>query len=330
MAGQLIWSLLGSLLLSSAVPASQVAVETQVDPRARGDADARADDWPVFRRDGLRSSSGVGLVPALRSTWHRSTLEKDLDDKNPVKTMHKPTTELIEKTLEKLAQRQQPVFPAMVPIAVGGKIIYRSYCSVVAVDAAVGSLEWKSMTVAGLDALLCDAYKKNDLRSWLTRYGDQSQENILFESSMIGTLSADHNRVYAIDDLALPAHPSGFGFGEPAIWEAMLSAVNRSRLVAINLETGKIDWERGQPVFDRSELAYSYFLGPPLPVAGMLYVMTEKKGDLQLACLNPEDGKHLWVMKLDKAGERASEGCSPQAACRSTRIRNRRTCLPDP
>jgi outer membrane protein assembly factor BamB len=220
--------------------------------------------------------------------------------------MHKPTTELIEKTLEKLAQRQQPVFPAMVPITVGCKVIYRNYCSVVAVDAAAGSIEWKSMTVAGLDALLCDANKKDDLRSWLTRYGDQSQENILFESSMIGTLSADHDRVYAIDDLALPAHPSGFvnqlfGFGEPA--QAMLSTVNRSRLVAINLETGKIDWERGQPVFDRSELADSYFLGPPLPVAGMLYVMTEKKGDLQLACLNPEDGKPLWVMKLDKAGE---------------------------
>ena len=83
------------------------------------------------------------------------------------------------------------------------------------------------------------------------------------------------------DDLGLPPHPNSIGgqaFGWPGqgvqVSGAMMELVNRNRLVALNLETGKIDWERGDPdkgpddTHDKSELAGSYFLGPPLPLAG--------------------------------------------------------------
>src|SRR5205823_2009109 len=77
-----------------------------------------------------------------------------------------------------------------------------------------------------------------------------------------------------------------------------------SRLVAINLEAGKIDWERGDPQHDSSELANSYFLGPPLPLAGKLYVLTEKAAELRLVCLEPGEGKPLWTQTLATAKDK--------------------------
>ena len=36
-----------------------------------------------------------------------------------------------------------------------------------------------------------------------------------------------------------------------------------------------------------TDLADTYFLGRPLPIAGRLYVLTEKQQELQLVCIDP-------------------------------------------
>lgn len=101
-------------------------------------------------------------------------------------------------------------------------------------------------------------------------------------------------------------------------------AAGHSRLKAVNLETGKLVWtlgERtehgrttftgpggpvaidaatGRPVEPKKEtpkpqgpetteslLADCFFLGAPLPLAGKLYLVIEKDGDLRLVCLDP-------------------------------------------
>ena len=104
-------------------------------------------------------------------------------------------------------------------------------------------------------------------------------------------------------------------------------AANYSRLKAVNMETGKLMWkvgdrtQTGNPAFSgpggfggpvaidpatgqpkpppaeavkplvkettETLLADCFFLGPPLPLAGKLYVVIEKDGDLRLVCLDP-------------------------------------------
>ncbi len=104
-------------------------------------------------------------------------------------------------------------------------------------------------------------------------------------------------------------------------------AANFSRLKAVDMETGKLKWKigdhtqnapvsvgtgfggggpvaidprTGRPVPPKAEpvkpavkettetlLSDCFFLGPPLPLAGKLYVVIEKDGDLRLVCLDP-------------------------------------------
>src|SRR5262249_37718362 len=79
----------------------------------------------------------------------------------------------------------------------------------------------------------------------------------------------------------------------------------RSRLVAIDVESGKIAWEAGDSGSSESqgphgpkELLDHAFLGPPLPLAGKLYVLAEKAKALKLMCLDAAKGELIWSQTL--------------------------------
>jgi outer membrane protein assembly factor BamB len=264
-----------------------------------------ASDWAMFRGNISRSGIGRGSAPYLDSKWHRSTLEIDIAPDEPAK-LSPATKSVIEQTLSQQARRPEPLLPGFLPIATGGKLLYRSYRAIHALNMQTGRLEWESDAVASLDFLIKDPNKKTDWTGWLQAYQQGSLQNIIFENTTTGTLSTDNARVYAVDDLGLPPHPNavaGQQFGWPGgagmqVSAGMSDLVNRNRLVALNLETGKIDWERGDPQHDNSDIAGSYFLGPPLPLAGKLYVLTEKNAELRLVCLEPSEGKPVWTQTL--------------------------------
>src|SRR5262249_31886477 len=80
----------------------------------------------------------------------------------------------------------------------------------------------------------------------------------------------------------------------------LTDALYHSRLLAIDLESGKVTWEvggHGDPK-EVGELADSYFLGPPLPLGGKLYVLTERDQELRLVCLDAATGDLPWAQNL--------------------------------
>ena len=134
------------------------------------------------------------------------------------------------------------------------------------------------------------------MTQWLAYYLDQNQHpQILFENSTVGTLSTDGQYVYVVEDLAVPPPQMvnvnmGFNPGmnnSPGYSTEIQDAVQHSRLQAFELKTnGKLTWELGTPE-EKGPLSDCYFLGPPLPLAGKLYVLTEKQQELRLVCLDP-------------------------------------------
>src|SRR5207253_5507848 len=75
--------------------------------------------------------------------------------------------------------------------------------------------------------------------------------------------------------------------------------IHHNRLVAINLESGKIDWMQGGPAqAEARSLDDAVFLGPPLPLAGKLYALMEKESELRLVCLDPHQGEICWNQPL--------------------------------
>ena len=85
-------------------------------------------------------------------------------------------------------------------------------------------------------------------------------------------------------------------------FEAANSQSN-NRLVVLDLRTqGKLLWAvgRGRDGYpgDEPRLAEAFFLGPPLPLSGQLYVLAENKGEVRLAVLDAKTGSLLWSQQL--------------------------------
>src|SRR5262249_20385256 len=129
-----------------------------------------------------------------------------------------------------------------------------------------------------------------------------SLHTISYSNSMVGTLTSDTNRVYVVDDLAVPPLPkrlAEFFWNDrlPAYSTSLKSLVNQNTLRAYDLESGKLVWElpnRNQP----GDLADTHFLGPPLVLDNRLYVLNENKGKVRLFCLDSKQGKIRWSLDL--------------------------------
>ena len=75
-----------------------------------------------------------------------------------------------------------------------------------------------------------------------------------------------------------------------------------NRLAAYEIRTGKLRWHIGGPAGQHAlRQAETFFLGPPLPLLGQLYVLGEIKGEIRLLALDGATGKFLWSQQLAMA-----------------------------
>jgi outer membrane protein assembly factor BamB len=257
-------------------PVGMAQLQKELDRSVRAEV-LQAADWPLFRGDPSRSAPARGSGPYLQEHWERPLEPEGLQAKG---FYH-----------DALRNRPEDLLPAFYPIATGGKLVYRTFSGISALDLKTRELAWDSCRFYGsLSNLAEDPNKCARMREWLGPY-TQGRIPILFENSTLGTLSTDGSRVYAVDDLAVPPHPSttavnmGFQF-QPQNFGALQEAASQSRLTAFDLDSGKFLWELGGPK-DESKIKGSYFLGPPLPLGGKLYVLVDQNAELRLVCLDP-------------------------------------------
>jgi outer membrane protein assembly factor BamB len=259
-------------------------------------------EWTLFRGDATRTAEGRGSAPFLEANWRHSNIQERVD---PL------TRSRVEQTLVLQQRRSDAFLPAFYPVATGGKLVYRTYRGVNCVDIKTGELLWHSTDNLGsLDMLLRDPNMKGQVEEWYNLYSSGNNSNILFENSTIGSLSTDNVRVYAVDDLGIPPHPAAQGMqqwggaGGQQLTGKLLNMTQHNRLVAFELDSGKIAWECGDEERDLTSLAGSFFLGPPLPLAGLLYCLTEKNSELRLVCLDAAKGDLVWAQTLATAHDR--------------------------
>jgi outer membrane protein assembly factor BamB len=282
--------------------------------------DQNATDAIVFRATSNRGNQLVG-GPAFMSAARRWRMYYEEEDGgaskagSPLETMsdqeeRSPTHTRIRDALVHLSNKNQPVLPAFAPITVtvnkeGKKkplLIYKNYWGLVARDLKNGEIAFAAPSTWSMQRLFSrngDSARVNHLNSWLEFYKQQYPQ-IVFENSTVGTLSTDGQFVYVIEDLAVPppmnvnnammlrgGMPNNGG-GYPA---DMQTAIDHSKLQAYSLAnaSGKLTWELGDE--EKGPLAGCYFLGPPLPLGGKLYLLVDKQQELRLVCLEnvPEE-----------------------------------------
>jgi outer membrane protein assembly factor BamB len=240
-------------------------------------------DWPVFRGRADRTARGDGDLPLLEPLWSLPTV---LSKQGPV---------WIDAGVKAQERAGRLALPGFYPIAVPGRIVYRSHSGVHALD-PTGRELWAAPSPLALDAIAAKSGKAVVVRNWMEAiYGDAFHFPI--ENSALGCLSTDGERVYALEDLAVPPPAEliqQFLGGVPVTGPFDRGTLLANRLRAIDLDTGNIRWEIG----GRGDLQNSLFVGAPLPAAGRLFALVEKEGESRLVGLDPASGAVLWSQRL--------------------------------
>jgi len=137
----------------------------------------------------------------------------------------------------------------------------------------------------------------------------------LFDDALYGLLSSDGRRVYCLE-----AQTRRVGGGELAqtvvpalagpvpVGGALFARSHSSRerakravhsLRAYDLQTGELVWQVGGPDVGLDDpLAGVFFLGPPLPLRGRLFVVGLSQHEMRLYCLESETGRLAWSQQL--------------------------------
>jgi outer membrane protein assembly factor BamB len=252
---------------------------------------------------------GIQSVSRMKPRWKRATAYAVV------------TRALLEHAVQRQQARREPALPAFFPIGSGDSVIYRSHRGLHAVDVRTGRQSWEATFEGSIDRMLALSPYSSDFETWIETYLDVSP-HVLFGNALLGTLTIDTARLYAVEDLAVPPYRSYMrprgrmpGNSPPDLGPGLIDAAYSSRLRALDAATGKPVWDVGgsQP----GPLSDSYFLGPPLPLDDRLYLLTEKNNELAVACLGAAGGSVIWKQALTFAPTRMllDPGRRLQAAC---------------
>ncbi len=232
--------------------------------------------------------------PGLESRWVRPTF-------------HHSFTRTVMQAASQPEGRYVPSYSAFHALPNGDRVLYRSHRGVHAIDPGTGKDAWETPFAWSMDQMAAQQRFASVLEDWVTGYFQYSAHAML-ENSVLGTLTSDGRRVFAVDDLALPPYRSNYR--TPGRWRqepnwpdfgaGLTEATYHNRLLALDAATGKPLWEAGGYTDDSDEgdLLGAYFLGPPLPIDGRLYGLVEKNSELSLVCLNASRGELLWKQPL--------------------------------
>jgi outer membrane protein assembly factor BamB len=272
--------------------------------------------WLLFGGDASRSAVAPGAAPTFERVMAAPTIEgqQSLRDR-------------LRDVTANLESAGKPVLPAAVPLAGtvvnprNGKrtpiVCYRSHWGLLALDLNRRRVLWKTPMDSSLERLMSSTNSVTAVSSWLDSYAQTAKRpEVLLENSTIGTLSSDGILLFAVDDIPVPptagmlevaqkAAPDRFGL---RFDDKLRDAIAHSRLRAYGLADGKLRWEQGANYEKNAkELRDSYFLGPPLPVNGNLYMLTEKAQELRLVTLDARTGKLQALQPLGLAPTKLAE-----------------------
>ena len=242
--------------------------------------------WPMLRGSASRNAAGGGGGPLLTMRWRVPT------------TDYPEVESLIEGLRRDYLQEDVQLIPAFHPLVVDDVLLMRTVTKLQAVDFKTGKRIWEAQAEDPFDGALDSAgnvasQRKVPLETTLRlrMWGDVA----------FGTLSSDGKHVFSVEGLKLedgtanrrqfvvnPRRPAGVASTEPC-----------NRLAAHEIRTGKLMWLAGGATNEQElPLGGAFFLGPPLPLMGDLYVLAELRGEIRLLALDSDSGNLLWDQQL--------------------------------
>ncbi len=257
------------------------------------------DRWVMFRGNPQRNASSPGSAPLLNLRWE-------------VPSAADPAIEEALQIYYRMkADADQPFLPSSHPLVVDDLVLMRTCSNLLALDFNTGKRLWEvpveepaeNNASIGGDLNLPLAVPQN-----FAALNPASMQGVLAvgrasDDSLFGTLSSDGRLVYSIED----AWSNGLSARAIALNGRQMNASGGAAvfnyLAARDIHSGKLKWAIGGPN-DQFALpqAETFFLGPPLPLLGQLYVIGEVKGEIRLFVLDPDPEKKrdrvVWSQQL--------------------------------
>ncbi|MEZ6144775.1 MAG: PQQ-binding-like beta-propeller repeat protein [Planctomycetaceae bacterium] len=231
-----------------------------------------------------------------------------------------PTTERpsiaqeITQLVDDLHDAGRACVPAAIPLVVDGKVVYRTMRGLSVVDAETGQKVWETPEGVSIERLLAgddvlrpgteiDRHRNRPLPLNQGNEADYHSLTVpLFRDGVYGLISSDGERVFVLEDHATlsyqqPGYPQSRQRQDDPCgrdWES-------NRLVAYDLQTGRIDWTvGGTQLNDRFDppMAGVLFQGPPVVDGDELFVIGEYRGSETLFVLDRKTGEKLWSHSL--------------------------------
>lgn len=241
--------------------------------------------WLSARGDPTRNAASSGEGPLLSLAWRVPTAE------------YPQVEEMIREISRAYRQRDQWAIPALRPLVVGNRVLMRTVRNLLAVDLITGKRVWEVPTDDPIESLTDSAADSPFQPPQVdVRFGLRLR---LWGDATYGTLASDGQLVFAVEDLSLDVTPltaRGFPFVQR---DPRTEARAFNRLAAFDVQTGKLVWHvGGTPDEWPLPLSGMFFLGPPLPLGGQLYVLAEAKGEIRLLALDARSGALQWSQQL--------------------------------
>jgi outer membrane protein assembly factor BamB len=258
--------------------------------------------WRMPRGGVTGNESATPTCPVGGGAWTISPLKytRFLMDDEKNQQRQQAFDELARQIERMLSDDNRLTQPAAMPIIVGDVVVYRTLNDVTAVRLQTGELLWRSSVTDGMLSWLFQspaAMSESMAASLLTIRGYLRLK--LFRDQLAGSLTSDGKNVYAVeetDSQFAPLMPRvRQPFGGPSF------AAPTNKLVAYDLEGGRLLWEIGGPQgTPPADLSGYFFLGPPLPADGRLYCLAEDKDELRLLALvaRPRSVELEWSQSL--------------------------------
>lgn len=282
-----------------------------------------ASEYLLARGDAARSGMGASHVTQVQRVWtaqHYGGGPAEESKEGNEQTI----VEAIQRGVTLQRQQNQPVLPAAQPIVIGDLVVMRTATHLWALDCRrEGYRLWP--TAQDRDLLDLIEGKKgnfpanpeiirggrrlgavNPYAANQTAIRDEVlRQRALFDATY-GTLSSDGNYIFCVEGLdPIPFGYAGYIGGLPVSGQSLTSTTNRLSVYEIASQL-RLMWELGgvkstQEGAKNRPLAGSFFLGPPLPLAGRLYALTETNKQIAVQTIEQRKGaapQPLWSQPL--------------------------------
>ncbi|MGE3316658.1 MAG: PQQ-binding-like beta-propeller repeat protein, partial [Planctomycetaceae bacterium] len=264
------------------------------------------DEWPILGGGPSRSAIANGSDPLLLSRWTRL-----ISDSHPL-------IQQIATLTQDLSDQQRATIPALFPLMVNNRILFRTLRGVQVLDASTGEPLWETREGVSAERMLIGGADEDDGERVVVgrrafnnfNFNQQSSEyfggagdshpivGLLYRNGAFGVLASDGRQLFVIEDHAMLSRLGYYGAEfDPEGDDPFHQNWSTNRLVSYDLNTGRPLWTVGGIAMNEPfdlPLAGTYFLGAPIVDGGELLIVGENEGRIHLFALDPATGTEKW------------------------------------